>query len=64
MRIAVVVLLVTALLGGVWAYRHERNDRREDVERLEGELSSVRHDLAGARRANALLAERLQGVTR
>ena len=64
MRIAVVVLLVTALLGGVWAYRQERNDRREDVARLEGELSSVRSDLAGARRTNAALAQRLRGVTR
>jgi hypothetical protein len=64
MRIAVIVLLRTALLGGVWAYRQERNDRQEDVARLEGELSSVRHDLAGARRANAVLAERLRGVSR
>jgi hypothetical protein len=64
MRIAVVVLLVTALLSGVWAFRQERNDRREDVARLEGELSSVKRDLVGARRANAVLAERLRGVTR
>jgi Trypsin-like peptidase domain len=55
MRIAIVILLVTALLGGVWAYRQERNDRRKDVARLEGELNSMRHDLAGARRTNAVL---------
>ena len=32
--------------------------------RLEGELSSVRSDLADARQANAALAQRLRGVTR
>jgi hypothetical protein len=28
-----VVLLLAALFGGAWAYRQERNDRREDVAR-------------------------------
>ena len=57
MRITLVVLLVTALFGGVWGYRQERNDRREDVARLDGELSSVRSDLAGTRRTREASAE-------
>lgn len=64
MRIAVVVLLVAALLGGAWAYRQERNDRREDVARLESQLRAVEGDLAGTRRANAVLAARIRAVTR
>lgn len=64
MRIAVVVVLVAALLGGVWAYREERNDRRDDVARLESELRTMKSDLAGARRANAVLAARIRAVTR
>jgi hypothetical protein len=64
MRIAVVALLVAALLGGAWAYRQERNDRREDVARLEGQLRAVEGDLAGTRRANAVLAARIRAVTR
>jgi S1-C subfamily serine protease len=64
MRIAVVVLLLAALLGGVRAYRQERNDRREDVARLESELHTLKGDLAGTRRANDVLAARIRAVTR
>jgi S1-C subfamily serine protease len=60
MRIAVVVLLLAALLGGVWAYRQERND----VARLESELHTLKGDLAGTRRANDVLAARIRAVTR
>jgi len=64
MRIAVVALLVAALGGGAWAYRHERDQRREDVTRLESQLRSVELNLSSARRQNSVLAARVRGVNR
>ena len=58
------VALAAAVAGGGWAYRHERDHRRGDVARLEGELKTMRRDLRGAHRDNALLAARLRSVTR
>jgi S1-C subfamily serine protease len=62
--LAVLLLVAVAAGGGWWAYSHERDQRRDDVSRLEGELSSIKRELSGARRQNAVLAERLRGVTR
>ena len=62
--LAVLALVALAAGGGWWAYRHERDQRRDDVTRLEGQLASIKRDLSGARRENAVLADRLRGVTR
>jgi putative serine protease PepD len=58
------VLLIAALVGGAWAYRHERDQRRDDVARLGDKLASLKHDLTVAKRQNAVLADRVRGVTR
>ena len=57
MRALGALLLVGAVLAGGWAYRHERDHRRSDVARLQRELQAVKQD-------NALLADRLRGVSR
>jgi S1-C subfamily serine protease len=59
-----VLALVAVVAGGWWGYRHERDQRRDDVTRLEGRLASIKRDLTVARRENAVLADRLRGVTR
>jgi S1-C subfamily serine protease len=61
MKAILALLLVAAAVVGGWAYRTERDDRRHDVAQLRGELTKVR---SGARRDNAILAGRIQGVTR
>ena len=58
------LLLVAIVAGGGWAYRHERDTRRDDVARLGDRLASVQHDLTVARRERAILADRIRGVTR
>lgn len=64
MKALVALVLVAAVAGGGWAYRHERDQRRDDVARLEGQLQTVKRDLTGARNENAILAGRIRGVTR
>jgi S1-C subfamily serine protease len=64
MRVVAVLLLVAALAGGTWAYRHERDTRRDDVARLESQLRVVNRNLTGAKRENEVLAARIRGVTR
>ena len=64
MRVAVVLLLVAAVAGGAWAYKHERDQRHDDVATLQSELGSVRRDLAQERRANSVLATRIRSVSR
>jgi S1-C subfamily serine protease len=63
-RALVVVVLVAAIAGGGWAYRHERDQRRDDVTRLEDRLATMKHDLTVSKRENAILADRIRGVTR
>jgi len=58
------LLLVATVVGGGWAYSHERDHRRDDVARLGDKLASIKHDLTVARRENAVLADRIRGVTR
>jgi S1-C subfamily serine protease len=64
MRVALVVLLVAALAGGAWAYRHERDQRRQDVAQLERELTAVKGSLGVARQENTVLAGRIRRVSR
>jgi S1-C subfamily serine protease len=64
MKVALAVLLLVAIAGGAWAYKHERDSRREDVTRLETQLRVVESQLTGARRQDSLLAGKIQGVNR
>ena len=64
MKVALAVLLLAAVAVGAWAYKHERDNRREDVTRLETQLRAVENQLTGARRQDTLLAGRIQGVNR
>lgn len=64
MRVALVALLVIAVGGGVVAYKHERDSRREDVARLETQLRAVENQLTGARRQDTDLAQKIRGVNR
>jgi len=58
------VALVAAVAGGAWAYQLERNNRRDDVARLKEQLAGLKHDLTGAEQQNAVLADRVRGITR
>ena len=64
MRVALLVLLVVAVAGGALAYKHERDNRREDVARLETQLRAVENQLTGARRQDTDLARKIRGVNR
>jgi S1-C subfamily serine protease len=64
MKVALVVLLVAAVAGGAWAYKHERDSRRGDVARLETQLRAVENQLTGARRQDTRLAGQIRGVNR
>jgi len=64
MRIALVLLLVAAVGGGAWAYRHEQSQRQQDVAELRGELSAVKGSLGVTRRTNAVLADRIRSLKR
>ena len=64
MRVALAVLLVVAVAGGVLAYKHERDSRRDDVARLETQLRAVENQLTGARRQDTDLATKIRGVNR
>ena len=64
MRAVLVVLVVAALGVGAWAYKHERDQRREDVSSLEKQLQSVERNQTAARRQNSALSARLRGVSR
>jgi len=62
--LAVLLLAAAVAVGGWLTYRHERDDRRQDVSRLEGQLRTIKRDLKGAKQQNAILAARIRGVTR
>ena len=64
MRVALVVLLVAAVGAGAWAYKHERDQREQDVATLESQLRSVERNLTAARRQDSLLSKRVRGVNR
>ena len=64
MKVALSVLLVAAVAGGAWAYKHERDSRRDDVARLETQLRAVENQLTGARRQDTVLAGKIRGVNR
>ena len=64
MRMAVVVLLVAALGAGAWAYKHERDQRDQDVSSLQKQLRSVEKNLTAARLQNSALNAKVRGVTR
>ncbi|MEK6273810.1 MAG: S1C family serine protease [Actinomycetota bacterium] len=64
MKALVALVLIATVAGGGWGYRHERDQRREDVARLEAQLKTVKRNLSGARNQNAILAARIRGVTR
>jgi S1-C subfamily serine protease len=64
-RTLAAVLLAAGVAGAGWlTYRHERDQRREEVARLEANLWAVRRDLTGARKENALLSDQLRAVNR
>lgn len=60
---AVVVVLGAVAAAGIWAYLDERDSRRTDVRRLEGQVDDVQTELVATRKANALLAAKLRGVS-
>jgi S1-C subfamily serine protease len=64
MRVAVLALLVAAVGAGAWAYKHERDQRREDVSSLEQQLQSVERNLTTARRQNSSLSTRIRQANR
>ena len=64
MRPAVVAVLVGAVCAGAFAYKHERDQRREDVAGLEQQLQSVERNLGAARRQNSALSARVRGLSR
>lgn len=64
MKVALVIVLVGAVAGGAWAYQSERDHRRDDVARLKEQLAGLKHDLTDSRRENAILADRVRGITR
>ena len=64
MRVALLLLLAVALAGGALAYKHERDNRRADVARLETQLRAVENQLTGARRQDTDLARKIRGVNR
>jgi S1-C subfamily serine protease len=64
MKVVLSTLLVAAVAGGAFAYKHERDNRRDDVARLETQLRVVENQLTGARRQDSLLAGRIRGVNR
>jgi S1-C subfamily serine protease len=64
MRVAVVVVLVAAVGAGAWAYKHERDQRREDVAGLQEQLQSVERNLTTARQQNGVLAARIRQANR
>jgi S1-C subfamily serine protease len=64
MRAALVVLLLVAVGAGAWAYKHERDQRREDVAGLEQQLQSVERNMTAARRQDSALSARVRGVSR
>ena len=64
MRAAVVALLVAALGAGAWAYKHERDQREQDVASLQSQLRSVERNLTTARLQNSALSAKVRGVNR
>jgi len=64
MKVILFVLLAATVAGGALAYKHERDNRREDVARLESQLSAIETQLQGARRQNTALAGRIRRVNR
>jgi S1-C subfamily serine protease len=64
MKALAALVLIAAVAGGGWAYRHERDHRRDDIAQLEGQLQTMRRDLRSTKRDNELLAGRLRSVTR
>jgi S1-C subfamily serine protease len=64
MKALAALVLIAAVAGGGWAYRKERDHRRHDVARLEGQVQAMQRDLRGTKRDNEALAVRLRSVTR
>jgi S1-C subfamily serine protease len=64
MRFGVVVLLLAAVGAGAWAYKHERDQREQDVAALQSQLRSVERNLTAARLQNSALNAKVRGVNR
>ena len=60
---AAAVALGAIAAAGVWAYLEERDSRRADIRKLEGQVDDVQAELVATRKANAVLAARLRGVS-
>jgi S1-C subfamily serine protease len=60
---AIVLALGAIAAAGLWAYLDERDSRRADVRRLEGQVDDVQTELVATRKANAVLAARVRGLS-
>ncbi len=57
-------VLIAVVAGAAWAFYDEREQRRDDVNRLGDQLAGIEHELTVATRERAVLADRVRGVTR
>lgn len=64
MKLLPFVLFAAAIAGGAFAYKLERDNRREDVARLEKQVRSVETQLRSARAQNTVLEGQIRGVNR
>jgi S1-C subfamily serine protease len=64
LRLGLVVLLLAAVGAGAWAYKHERDQREQDVASLQGQLRSVEKNLEATRLQNSALNAKVRGVSR
>ena len=64
MRLALALVVIAALGAGAWAYKHERDQREQDVAGLQSQLRSVERNLRTARLQNSALNAKVRGVSR
>jgi S1-C subfamily serine protease len=64
MRLALAFVVIAALGAGAWAYKHERDQREQDVAGLQRQLRSVEKNLTAARLQNSALNAKVRGVSR